>query len=252
MATSTDMATTETETLTAELGELLGLLGHDLSSPLTGLKGRLQLAQRRAQRSAAGGEAPLPVDAEDIDRMLALVDRIGLLVATLSDVAQIQRQYFSLDMAPTRLQPIITQAIARQYAMTPDITILFEARGGQLAGYWDRVRIGRVTLTLLGNAVRFGRRGRPIVVRARRAGELVRVEVEDEGMGVPEVERAAIFQFGGRGNNAGRTAGAGLSLFVAREVVLLHGGDIGVETGAEGGSRFWFTLPLPGDDAEDC
>jgi signal transduction histidine kinase len=245
------MATTEAETLTAELGELLGLLGHDLGSPLTGLKGRLQLAQRRAQKSAAGGEALPPVNAEDIDRMLALVDRIGLLVATLSDAAQIQQQVFSLDVAPTRLQSIITQAIARQYAMTPDIIILFEAGGAQLAGYWDKARIGRVTLTLIANAVRFGRRGRPIIVRARRAGELVRVEVEDEGMGVPEAERSAIFQFGARGSNAGRNAGAGVSLFVAREVVLLHGGDIGVETGAKGGSRFWFTLPLPGDDAED-
>jgi signal transduction histidine kinase len=251
MATSTDMATSRAKALTAELGDLLGLLGHDLGSPLTGLKGRLQLAQRRAQRSAANGEAAPPLDVDDIDRMLALVDRIGLLAATLSDAAQIQRQDFSLDMAPARLQPIITQAIARQYAMTPDVTILFEAGDAQLAGYWDKARIGRVTLTLIGNAVRFGRRGRPIIVRAPRAGDLVRVEVEDEGLGVLESEREAIFQFGGRGSNARQNAGSGLSLYVAREVVLLHGGDIGVETGAKGGSRFWFTLPVPGDDTED-
>ncbi len=245
------MATTGPDVLTAEFSEVLGLLGHDLGSPLTALKGRLQIAQRRVQRRQAGADAPPPVTGDDIERMLALVDRLSLLIATVADAAQIQRQDISLDMATTRLQPIITQAIARQYAMSPDVTIIFEVANPYLAGYWDKARIGRVVLALIGNAVRFGRRGRPIVVRARQVDERVRVEVEDEGMGVPEVERAAIFQFGGRATNARRHSGAGLSLFVAREIILLHGGDIGVESGANGGSRFWFTLPLPAeDDAE--
>jgi signal transduction histidine kinase len=249
MTTQADVTDTGSDMLTAELSEMLGLLGHDLGSPLTALKGRLQLAQRRAQRRATAVET-LPVNMDDIERMLALVDRIGLQVAILGDAAEILRQTFSLDVATTRLQPIITHAISRQNAMTPDVTIIFEAGVAQLAGYWDKARIGRVMLTLVGNAVRFGRRGRPIVVRARHVGEHARVDVEDEGLGVPEVERTAIFEFGGRASNARQNAGAGLSLFVAREVILLHGGDIGVETSAHGGSRFWFTLPLPADDAD--
>jgi signal transduction histidine kinase len=250
MTTQSDLASVDAATLTAEFSEVLGLLGHDISSPLTALKGRLQLMQRRAQRSAGAKDAA--PEAEDIERMLALVDRISLQVATMLDASQIQQQTFSLDVATTHLQPIITQAITRQCTMTPDVTIIYEAGDARITGYWDKARIGRVMLTLLGNAVRFGRAGRrPIVVRVRHLGEHVRVEVEDEGLGVPDDDQAMIFQFGGRATNARRHAGPGLGLFVAREVILLHGGDIGVETDAKGGSRFWFTLPLPtGDSVE--
>jgi signal transduction histidine kinase len=248
MTTESDLATTDAPALTAEFCEMLGLLGHDISSPLTALKGRLQLMQRRAQRRAAEAAQ---AEAGDVERMLALVDRIGLQAATMLDASQIQTQTFSLDVAPTSLQPIITREIARQYAMTPDATILYEAAGVTVSGIWDKARVGRVVLALLGNAVRYGRGGRPIIVRVRHLDAQVRVEVEDEGLGVPEAERAAIFQFGGRASNARRHAGAGLGLFVAREVILLHGGDIGVETSAKGGSRFWFTLPLPVEDRAD-
>ncbi|HEV2235445.1 MAG TPA: HAMP domain-containing sensor histidine kinase [Ktedonobacterales bacterium] len=248
MTTKSDVAATDAPALTAELGEMLGLLGHDISSPLTALKGRLQLMQRRMQRRAAEAAQ---AEAGDIERMLALVDRIGLQAATMLDASQIQTHTFSLDVAPTPLQPIITHAIVRQYAMTPDATILFESAGMPAAGIWDKARVGRVVLALLGNAVRYGRGGRPVIVRVRHLDEQVRVEVEDEGLGVPEAERAAIFQFGGRATNALRHAGPGLGLFVAREVLLLHGGSIGVETSAKGGSRFWFTLPLLADDDAD-
>jgi signal transduction histidine kinase len=248
MTTQSDQVATDAPTLTAEFGEVLGLLGHDISSPLTALKGRLQIMQRRAQRHAAVASQS---EAGDVERMLALVDRIGLQAATMLDASQIQCRTFSLEVATTHLQPIITQAIARQYTMTPDVTILYEAGGPSIFGYWDKARVGRVMLALLGNAVRYGRGGRPVIVRVRHLDEQVRVEVEDEGLGVPEPERAAIFQFGGRATNARRHAGPGLGLFVAREVILLHGGDIGVETSAKGGSRFWFTLPLSGDEGAE-
>jgi signal transduction histidine kinase len=185
MSTQSKLIDGEVAALTAEFSEVLGLLGHDISSPLTALKGRLQLLQRRAQRHTGATPAP-PAEVDDIERMLALVDRISLQVAIMLDAAQIQHQTFSLEVATSYLQPIITQAITRQYAMTPDATIIFEAGNAHLAGYWDKARVGRVMLTLLGNAVRFGRGGRPIVVRVRNLTERVRIEVEDEGLGVPE------------------------------------------------------------------
>jgi signal transduction histidine kinase len=250
MTTDSDLAGTEAAMLTAEFSEVLGLLGHDLNSPLTALKGRLQLVQRRAQRLAGRTDAS-PVAPEDIERMLALVDRIGLQVAVMVDAAQLLRQAIALDPATTRLQPIIAQAIARQYLLTPDAAITFDAEDAHLTGAWDKSRISKVMMILLGNAMRYGLAGRPIVVRMRQVAEWARVDVDDEGPGVPETERIAIFQFGVHGSNTRYHAGPGLGLYVAREVVLLHGGDIGVESIPGGGSRFWFTLPLPAGGASD-
>jgi signal transduction histidine kinase len=250
MTTDSDMVGTEAAMLTIEFSEVLGLLGHDLNSPLTALKGRLQLVQRRADRLAGRTDAS-PVAAEDIERMLALVDRISLQVAVMVDAAQTLRQSLALDPAATRLQPIVAQTIARQQALTPDASITLEAEDAHLAGTWDASRIGRVMMVLLGNAARFSLGGRPIMVRMRQVSEFARVEVDDQGPGIPESETVSIFQFGGYAANTRYYAGPGLGLYMAREIIMQHGGELAVESNPSGGSRFWFTLPLPTGDMSD-
>ena len=67
----------------------------------------------------------------------------------------------------------------------------------------------------------------------------------DQGPGIPQEQRQRIFEKFVRLPGA-KGAGLGLGLYISREIVLAHGGDLGVEEAAGGGSRFWFTLPVPG------
>jgi signal transduction histidine kinase len=106
----------------------------------------------------------------------------------------------------------------------------------------DAERIALVFANLLGNAIRHSAPGEVVRVRATADAARVRFEVVDRGPGVPREYRQAIFDkyFQLPGAPAG---GAGLGLFIAREIVAAHGGEIGVEPGPERGSVFWFTLP---------
>jgi two-component system sensor histidine kinase GlrK len=100
-----------------------------------------------------------------------------------------------------------------------------------------------VALTnLAANAVRHTRRGTHVTLRARATEDVFRFEVDDAGPGVAEAERDRIFEPFVRGDDgAGR--GAGLGLYIAREVARAHGGRIGVEAADEGGARFWIEVP---------
>jgi signal transduction histidine kinase len=128
----------------------------------------------------------------------------------------------------------------RALAAERGVALAVEAPAAAAARF-DREAIGRVLANLLDNATRFAPEGTSVVVRAlARDGRAV-IEVEDEGDGVPEAERDAVFEAFHRADRSG--AGAGLGLAIVREVARQHGGDARVERGTKGGARFVVEWP---------
>jgi signal transduction histidine kinase len=107
----------------------------------------------------------------------------------------------------------------------------------------DRERAALALANLVGNAIRHTPEAGQVVITAAREGGMVRFEVADEGEGIPAEYRERVFDRFFR--IPGRPGGAsGLGLAIARDVVIAHGGRIGVESAEGRGSRFWFTLPV--------
>ena len=112
----------------------------------------------------------------------------------------------------------------------------------------DEVRLRQVLINLLSNAVKFTPQGR-VTVRADLASHpgFLRIEVEDTGIGIPEERREDVFQKFVQMDVAQvrRQSGSGLGLAIARKLVELMGGEIGLDSGADGrGTLVWFTLPI--------
>lgn len=113
-----------------------------------------------------------------------------------------------------------------------------------LAGDWDDEQITQVLINLLGNAVKYSPCGSPIVVELGRCGDRARVVVRDQGIGIAQQDRDAIFK-GHRSQRAREVSeGSGIGLRLSRRLIEAHGGELGVVDQQDAGSAFWFELPL--------
>ena len=100
----------------------------------------------------------------------------------------------------------------------------------------------QVLSNLIANALKFTPRGGRIAVTGRRDGPRVRFEVADTGPGIAEDQIARLFERYWKGRSSPR-GGLGLGLYICKQLVAAHGGDIGVRSRLGDGSTFWFTLP---------
>jgi signal transduction histidine kinase len=115
----------------------------------------------------------------------------------------------------------------------------------------DLDRTALVLSNLVSNALRHTARGGAVTLAAERSGAAVRFEVADTGEGIPPEYLGRIFDrfFSVPGRRAG---GIGLGLYLVREIVSAHGGEVGVASHPGEGSRFWFTLPLAAATPSDA
>jgi signal transduction histidine kinase len=110
----------------------------------------------------------------------------------------------------------------------------------------DRARLERVFDNLIGNAVKFSPDGGAITVRLSNEGEMVRVDVLDEGIGITQEEQPKIFErfYQVDGSSKRRFSGTGLGLAIVKEIVEAHRGTISVTSQLGVGSKFSFAIPV--------
>ena len=112
----------------------------------------------------------------------------------------------------------------------------------------DHERVGHIFSNLISNALRHTARDGSVSLGATVTNGAVRFTVTDTGKGIPKEYHERIFEKFFQLPESG-PKGTGLGLYIAREIVRGHGGDIGVESEPGSGSTFWFTLPRPSDHA---
>jgi len=151
-----------------------------------------------------------------------------------------------LDRAPVDLIELTNEQTRLFFSHLDTHQLVLELPDEAVVIDGDRDRLAQVIGNLLSNAIKYSPDGGVVHIEARCTGSRVRVNVRDDGMGIPLVQQRQIFTKFFRGD-AGRRlgiGGTGLGLALARDIVEAHGGRIGFESLEGGGSTFWFDLPL--------
>ena len=239
------------------MDEFLAIAGHELKTPLTSIKGNIQLAQRRLAR-VVGQEAEAELLA--LARILLVLERaegqtarLNRLVNDLLDVSRIQTGTLDLRLGPTDLAAIVRAAVEEQREWAPDRTICLEMPAGlSVPIVADADRIGQVVTNYLTNALKYSPDDRPVTVGLETMPARARVWVRDEGPGLPAAEQERIwerfYRASGIAQQDSSHSGLGLGLHISRTIVEQHHGQVGVESVPGTGSTFWFTLPVESEE----
>ena len=240
------------------MDEFLSLASHELRTPLTSLAMNVQLMDYwlNSERPRRMGES----EGDYLKRAIATIrpfvqrsgysiQRLNRLIGDLLDATYIREQRLALRPQRVDLTTIVRDTVDDQRRTNqPRKLSLDEAPTGPVYVNADADRIGQALNNYISNALKYSGGALPIRVRVTVEGDHARVEVSDKGVGIPAVELEHIwerlYRVGGIEHQSGSRVGLGLGLYISRDIIERHGGQVGVNSAPGKGSTFWFILPL--------
>lgn len=235
--------------------EFLSIASHELRTPVTVISTNIQMAGMQLHGLGRTAPQDLPEDRHTrLTRAELLLNRTGRqlvrlnrLIDDLLDTVRVQQGRFELRQEPCDLAVILRDATQEQRATWPGREVVLNVTQQQVIPIIaDADRIGQVVTNLLSNALKYSPPDTPVVVRMVRQGEVMRVEVCDQGPGLTDEQKERVFEryyrAPGIEQQSGSNVGLGIGLYIAKMIIELHGGGIGVESVPDEGSCFWFQI----------
>jgi len=223
--------------------EFINTAAHQLRTPLTAVNWALENIRSLAETTS-------PEIAETAEEALRTSERALKITNDLLDVAKIEEGRFGYELKEEKLFSFIDEVvgalepIAKQYGISLSFS---RANFQDVTIHIDKSRLGLALYNLIDNAIKYNLKNGSVEVWVEKIEkDFVRINVRDSGAGIPPEEQQKIFKKFYRASNAAELQpnGNGLGLFITRNIIKRHGGDIGFESQLNRGTTFWFTLPL--------
>jgi signal transduction histidine kinase/ActR/RegA family two-component response regulator len=222
----------------------LGNISHEIRTPLNGILGTSEIL----------AQTPLDEDQKDmVQTIVASGDHLTRIIGDIIDLAQMEAGRFQLEISPFNLHDL-TREVVQPYSALASAkgvnfkVILPEEESSTVSS--DPIRVRQVLANLVSNAAKFTHKGHiEVRIETIETGEgnvELRMIVSDTGIGIDSARLPSIFEhFNQADNSSKRTyGGAGLGLTIAKQLVEVLGGQIGVDSERGAGSRFWVAIPV--------
>ena len=229
-----------------DLQDFTYVASHDLREPLRKISSFGELLNASLQGKLEES------DRENLDFMIDGTKRMQRMVDDLLLYSKVSTKEESIDRVDLNqvVSDITKLELATQIEETGAVIEIQEPLPGINA---DATQIHQLLQNLISNGLKYHREGVPptIILRAKETpNQQIRVEVEDNGIGIAEEHRNNVFVMFRRLHSRGEYEGTGIGLTICKRIVERHGGDIGVEPASDKGSIFWFTLPTKSSETQ--
>src|SRR5436305_4455007 len=218
--------------------EFLTRMSHELRTPLHAMLGFAQLLEL---------EELTPGQRESVERILAGGAHLRGLLDDVLDISRIEVGQLLIAPAPVDLARAVDDAVDLLTPLAAERSVEVRAEladGGGVEVLADRQRLEQILLNLISNAIKYGPARSVVEVRGQRRANMARVEVVDQGPGIPAADLDRLFvPFERLSASASAAEGTGLGLALSRNLAAAMGGSIGY-TNTGSGSAFWLDLPL--------
>jgi PAS domain S-box-containing protein len=222
--------------------EFLTVVAHELRTPVTSLLGYAELLGRRIER---GRITPENLQ-QPVRTIVEQGRRLERLTAMLLDVTRVEGDRMQLSRAPLDAAELLQRVIRGLSVIAEQHTLTMRPLDRPLMILGDELRLEQVFYNLLHNAIKYSPGGSVIAVELGADDDWFTVAISDQGVGIPPDDLPHIFERFYRAGNVSttHTAGMGVGLYLVREIVTLHGGNINVTSQLGAGSTFTIALPL--------
>ncbi|ASU35624.1 PAS domain-containing sensor histidine kinase [Mucilaginibacter xinganensis] len=218
--------------------EFIGIASHELKTPLTSLKGYLQLIS-----SYKRDELPAAVK-QYIEKANISINKLQRLINDLLDVSKIQAGKLEYAFSKVNLTELIQACVENAAHIHPESNFIVRD-GHNYTVQGNSERLEQVLMNLINNAVKYSPQNKDVIIQTSTDNDNVRVTITDFGIGLSAAQIDRIFErFYRVEDKKYMTSGLGMGLYISAEIIDYHNGQIGVQSEQGKGSTFYFELPL--------
>lgn len=234
---------TQLEKAISARDELISICSHELRTPVASMKLQTQMIKRNLAKGDPLALAPerMKKTVEQSDRQL---DRLSSLIEEMLDFSKIQAGRMKLNSEPFDLAELILEVVERLEPQAQAANCTFELMlKSPTFGRWDRHRLDQVLTNTVGNAIKYAP-GKPICIQLHKGETTAILSIKDEGSGIAPENCERIFEPYERVVSVKNISGLGLGLYIAKQIIEAHHGEIILQSGLGKGAAFIVTLPL--------
>jgi signal transduction histidine kinase len=221
--------------------DFIGMVSHELKSPLTSLNGFLQMLQLKA------GKAEDQFTFNTASKSIAQVKKMTSTINGFLNAARLGSGKIQLHKKKFLLNDLISESI-NDALLSQDTHFFHYPLCSEIQVEADRDKIGNVISNLLSNAVKYSPDANRVEVNCMIEDGQAKVCITDKGMGITPEDQSKLFDrfFRVQSMQTRHISGHGIGLYLCTEIIQAHGGHIGVQSQSGQGSTFWFSLPVVG------
>jgi PAS domain S-box-containing protein len=219
--------------------EFITIASHELKTPVTSIKGYVQLLKYNFQKD--GNE----VAANVLSKVDTQINKLTTLISDLLDVKKIENGQLQYNVEKFDFNELVKEIIEETSRVITRHTIR-QQLGDTKMVMGDRNKIGQVITNFVDNAGKYSPPNSEILISTVVEDSWIKLSVKDHGIGIPSSQLDKIFErfFRVSGERENTYAGLGLGLYISAELIRRHNGTIGVESEVGNGSTFYFTIPF--------
>jgi signal transduction histidine kinase len=219
--------------------EFLAIASHELRTPLTPLRLQLQVMLRHLRQGRSG----IPEVQSAAESALRQTERLTALVDDLLQVSRISMGRLTLHLETMDLADAAREVLERHQPDARGAGCVLSLQAQPVVGRFDRLRVDEVLTNLIVNAIKYGA-GKPVEVVVERENGTARLIVRDRGIGISSQDQMRIFDRFERAVSVRSYGGLGLGLYIVKQIVAAHGGNIDVRSAPGEGATFTVELPV--------
>lgn len=218
--------------------EFISIASHELKTPLTSVKGYIQLLQRSLSRDDK------TMAENHLAKASTQLEKLNDLIVDLLDISKIESGKLKFNMKSFCADNMVNNAIEMLQQANPDFKIKKLGKTNEMV-FGDEIRLEQVVINFITNAIKYAPGTNQVNVTINiKDGELY-LSVKDFGIGIPKEQQHKIFdKFYRVEENSNRFNGLGIGLYICAEIIERHSGKIGVNSVVNEGSEFYFIIPI--------